>query len=198
MTSDAHAEVTFGLEYEKRYWLPVPNGFPSADDATVEEWAQRICAEYTIGEPWDASPLRELLPDLLVTQFAHLDPERSQALWYCPYGLPAAGFVEIDVEPHVDGADAPLEQLVAGVRSEIEIHPQSITTTALGDGIAFSLVVEDTPATEERAAERHGEIVYAFQPPGAVLVVRMASADDTVLSMMAADARALIESVVVR
>ncbi len=209
MTDATDATVDFDLEYESKFWLPVPGGF-APDGPGVEEWATALIRDYTVAAPFDVPPLDAVLPGLLARQWADLDPERSALLWFCPWGLPPAGYVEILVEPRAEG-EFSWDTHFSMTTSELDIFPQEVRSATLGDGVAFSRVVAieaadgprtaDGPDASDRSDDEptsYGEVTYGFTPGRAVVVIRCVSGESSVLGLMGPDVWEMIESMMVR
>lgn len=185
------------LQYESKWWLLLPNTFPDGQDATVRDWAERTAPLYKASPPWDAPPYDAQLPRHLEEQFAALDPGRSAALWYCPFGLPAVGYVEITLTQRPGGPDLTFEQLTRGLSSRIMFEPQPVTTANLGEGVGFSRARAGEVDPQGNELPDYAETTYLFLPGDSLLVVTARSADPGVLGLMGEELWNLVESITI-
>lgn len=183
--------LTYSLDYEGKWWMPVPSEFPDGADASLEAWAARLTASYPVSEPWNTEPLASRLPELLAVQHRELDPSRTVALWYCPFGLPAAGYVEMFVGDHgSDGSD--LEAIVAALPSEVAMRPTKVRAAGLGDGVGYTRIAPAATGGGSMA-----EMGYLFAPGDeATVIVTARSADPAVIGSMSAELWSIVDSIV--
>ncbi|MDJ0335774.1 MAG: hypothetical protein ACOH10_05955 [Rhodoglobus sp.] len=189
---------TLDLIYESQRWLMLPLEFPDGPDASLEEWTRRIAGKYKVAAEWSEPPYDALLPRHLEDQFTSISPERTAALWYCPYGLPAVAYVHIALSARPGGEDVTAESLVSELSSEIVFELQPVTTAHLGDGVAFSRIrAGETSATGGDDLPGYAEAVYVFLPGESMLVVTARSIDPAVIGLMGEELWNIVESMVI-
>ena len=181
--SVAH-RVSFSLDFEAKWWLPVPVSFPHENDVDVLAWADRLIDERPVGAPWTSEPFESRLRELIAVQYLQLHADRSAALWYCPFGLPAAGVVELFIVPRPDGERVDPAALLAGLQSDLQIRPETVSTGRLGPGIGYTRVWEGV-----------AEMGYVFAPAGASVRVVARSSEPQVLGMMGQELWTVVESI---
>jgi hypothetical protein len=191
---------TLDLTYQSQRWLLLPPDFPDGPDLSLAEWAKRIAATYTVAAPWNEPQFDELLPRHLEEQFMSINPDRTAALWYCPFGLPAAGYVHIALGKRPLGGDVTYETLAAGLRSEVAFELQPVSTAHLGEGVAFTRLragVPGDPAEGTQPLPGYAETVYLFLIGESLLVVTARSVDPTVIGLMGEELWNIVESMTV-
>lgn len=183
------------LDYEAKWFLPVPTAFPSdgADDATA--WVDGLLAEHEVMEPWRDPSRRADLRELLLAQHADLAGHGGVALWYCPFGLPASGVVEIAVEDR-EGRPADPRAELAGLRGDLPVRPVDVRARGLGSGVGYARVFEAGEPTTDAAAPRIAELGYVFTPDACAVAVRARSADPSVVGALSEQLWRLVDSVV--
>ncbi|WP_022889942.1 hypothetical protein [Agromyces italicus] len=181
--------LTYSLDYESKWWLPVPTAFPTESGERLEEWAHRIASSANVAAPWNEPPWSAQLPELLAAQQGGLDAERSGALWYCPYGLPAVGVVQLFIAERDDDDDVDLAAELGPLPSTVAVRPTEVRSAGLGAGIGYSRILADD-AGEATVAE----LGYLFAPSGARVVVLARSADPQMIGLMAPELWALVDS----
>lgn len=180
--------LSYALDYESKWWLPVPTVFPSDADADLPGWARRVAATFPSSAPWNAEPWAALLPQQLEQQHTELDPDRMLALWYCPYGLPAAGYVQMFAMPRAGDADLWAE--LEGLESMVAMRPTAVHAHGLGDGVGYSRILADAEGNATVA-----ELGYLFAPDHATVAVIARSGDPEVIGMMAPELWELVDTV---
>lgn len=191
---------TLDLTYESQRWLLLPRDFSDGPDLNLAEWATRIAATYSIASAWNEPPLAALLPRHLEEQFAAIGPDRTAALWYCPFGLPAAGYVHIALGKRPLGHDVTYETLAVGLRSEVAFELQPVSTAHLGEGVAFTRLragVPGDPADGTEPLPGYAETVYLFLTGKSLLVVTARSVDPAVIALMGEELWNIVESMTV-
>lgn len=191
---------TLDLIYESQRWLMLPREFPDGQDASREEWAKRIASTYSVAPPWNEVPYEAMLPQHLEEQFEAISSQRTAALWYCPFGLPAVAYVHVALSERPGGDDVTAESLVSGLHSQIAFELLPVTTPQLGDGVGFSRIRAGEPsAAGDGSGERPGyaEMVYLFLPGESMLVVTARTLDPAVIGLMGEELWNIVESMVV-
>lgn len=180
--------LSYALDYESKWWLPVPSEFPTAADEDLAGWARRVAATSPSSAPWNTDPWAGFLAQQLEQQYAELDPDRMLALWYCPYGVPAAAYVQMFALPRAGDADLMAE--LAGLTSMVAMRPRAVRARGLGDGVGYSRILGDADGNATVA-----ELGYLFAPEQATVAVIARSADAEVIGMMAPELWELVETV---
>lgn len=180
--------LSYSLDYESKWWLPVPAEFPTDTDADLPAWTRRVAATTPTSAPWDAEPWAGQLARQLEQQYAELDPGRMVALWYCPYGVPAAGYVQMFALPRDGEADLMAE--LAGLQSMVAMRPMAVHANGLGDGVGYSRIIGDRDGNAAVA-----ELGYLFAPEQATVAVIARSGDAEMLGMMAPELWELVDTV---
>ncbi|MGV8882477.1 MAG: hypothetical protein ACOH19_09995 [Rhodoglobus sp.] len=188
--------ATLDLRYEGKWWLLLPNSFPSGDDGNLNEWAARVALQYPAQELWNAAPLQTELASYLTEQFTAIDPERTAALWFCPSGLPADGYVQITLSDDTDMEDVTFEQIVSNLTAQLDFSTEKVSTHNLGEGVAFARV-RAGQVVGDKALPGYGESTYLFHPPGHLLVVSARSADPSVVGLMSESLWDIVESITI-
>jgi len=183
--------LTYSLDYESKWWLPVPAAFPTPEGTRLEEWVDGVVATSNISPAWSESLLAPQLPELLVAQVHGLDPQRAGALWYCPYGLPAAGVVQLFIAERADDDLLTPAEEIASLTSFVAVRPLEVRASGLGPGMGYSRIVGD-----EEAGATVAELGYLFTPPGARVAVIARSGDAESIGLMAPELWALVDSIV--
>lgn len=187
--------LSCSLEYESQYWIPAPDSFPSGDDDSLEMWARRLALQLHASAPWDQQPLRDQLPAMIMQQYSALNPNRTAALLYCPYGLPAIGYAEVVLFERPASEDFAIEQLVSGLESDIVYEPRPVSTGALGRGFGFTRVIAARNADGSASGAGFAEMSYVFEPDNAVVVVTARSAETDAVGLMSPALWTLVESI---
>lgn len=183
--------LTYSLDYESKWWLPVPAAFPTPEGQELEEWARATAASSNISAAWIDSPLTSQLPELLAAQVYGLDPGRSAALWYCPYGLPAAGVAQLFISERADDDLLSPADEIAALPSFVAVRPLEVRAAGLGPGVGYSRIVGD-----EEDGPTLAELGYVFTPPGARVAIIARSGDAESIGLMAPELWALVDSIV--
>lgn len=189
--------LSCSLEYESKWWVPVPASFPSTEDESLEAWARRLALQLQASPPWDQQPLRDQLPEILMQQYNALNPDRTAALLYCPYGLPAVGYVEVVLVARPDSPDFSIEQIVSGLESDIAFEPRSVKTRHLGTGFGFTRIVGGHSTDDSAVKSGFAEMSYVFEPEEAVVIVTARSAEAEAIGMMSPELWAVVESITI-
>ena len=185
---------TLDLAYESKWWLLLPPAFPTEQDADVSAWAERVAGQYASTPPWDAAPYATQLPEFLVKQYDAITPDRTAALWYCPFGLPAVGYVLVTLTERPDGADLGFESMVRGLSSRIDFELLPVETPALGEGVGYSRIRTGDP---EAGKPDYAETTYLFLPGKSLVAVTARSADPAVLGLMGSELWDIVESITI-
>ena len=189
-TSGPYAQqvLSYALDYESKWWLPVPAEFPTDSDADRAGWARRMASTLPASSPWNQDAWAGALPLQLEQQHAELDPESMVALWYCPYGLPAAAYVQMFVVPR-DG-EADLMGELGGLTSLVPMRPTAVRARGLGEGIGYSRILGDA-----EGAATVAELGYLFAPERATIAIVARSGDPEVIGMLAPELWELVDTV---
>ena len=188
LDADAGPMLSYSLDYESKWWLPVPSRFPTETDDDVAGWARRVAATSPTQAPWNEEPWSGFVPQQLEQQFAELDPGRAAALWYCPYGVPAAGYVQLFALAREGDVDLMAE--LDGLTSLVAVRPGAVRANGLGEGVAYSRILGDDEGNATVA-----ELGYLFAPEGATVAIIARSADAAVLGMMAPELWELVDTI---
>lgn len=186
---------TLGLDYQAKWWVLLPNSFPTELDATPEDWARRLVDESNVQSEWDTLEYRSILPQLILEQYAGFETDRTAVLWYVPFGLPAAGYVEITLVERPADFDTSAQAITEGVTSLIEIVPRQVETLVLGEGIGYTRV---TPRQDDDPDDVHGfaEMTYVFWPGDNLVIVSARSREPNVIGLMGEELWNVVETIV--
>lgn len=182
------------LDFESKWWLMLPRGFPTSTDANLAEWAARVAAESNVQDEWQSPDYRPLLPQVLIEQYDGFQAGHTAVLWYAPLGLPATGYATIDVGLRPEGFDPSIAGVTAGVTSLIESPPQAVSTPNLGEGVGFTRL--STPADQADAdVTSFAETSYIFWPGDYLVVIAAKSADPGMMGLMGPELWSIVESI---
>ena len=188
------AETTgYRLDYDAKWFLPVPTAFPDGPDSGAEAWVDRVLAERSIMEPWRDQARRPVLRDLLLAQQREASGHGGAVLWYCPFGLPASGIVELAIEDR-EGRPGDARAELEGLRGELPIRPVEVRAAGLGPGVGYTRVIR--AGGESGSGAQVAEMGYVFTPGGYAVAIRARSADPAVVGLLAEELWRLVDSVV--
>lgn len=188
--------ATLDLKYDAKWWLLLPNSFPSGEDGSVEEWAARVALQYPAQEAWNAPPLDGALAQFLQEQFRAITPQRTAALWFCPSGLPADGYVQITLSDDTNAESVTFAEIVSGLTGQLDFRVENVATHNLGAGVAFARVRAGR-VEGDRTLPDYGETTYLFHPPGHLLAIVARSADPRIVGLMSASLWDIVESITI-
>lgn len=186
----AETVLSYSLDYESKWWLPIPAAFPTPDGTGLEQWSRSIAASSNVSAAWSDSPLAAQLPEMLAAQVLGLDPGRSGAMWYCPYGLPAAGVAQLFISERADDDTLSPADEIRELPSFVAVQHVAVRTAGLGDGVGYSRIVGD-----EEGGPSVAELGYLFTPPGARVAIIARSGDAEAVGLMAPELWALVDTI---
>lgn len=172
------------FDYESKVWLQVPDRFPTRDDQSADEWIDATIESANVDPRWQSEIMMGNLRELMRQQLEARTKESVGLLWFGPHGLPATGYVEIELRSGPDEPDFDLELWARGWSSIIEIFPKQVTAAHLGEGVGFSRAVHVGEGSPDAPPPAISEVVYAFLPRGLLLTVNCVSADPEMIGLM--------------
>lgn len=187
--------IGYRLDYDAKWFLPVPGAFPDAGHESVDAWVDGLLAEHEVMDPWRDAAMRPELRRLLVAQQQDVAGSGVVALWYCPFGLPASAVVEIAVEDR-EGRPGDAGAELDGLRGELPIRPVEVRARGLGPGVGYTRVL--SVGGDADAAARAAELGYVFTPGPHAVAIRARSADPSVVGLLSEHLWSLVDSVVLR
>lgn len=185
--------ATLDLRYEAKWWLLLPQSFPAGEDSSVEEWAARVARQYPTQQAWSEGPFAGSLAQFLQEQFIAISPQRTAALWFCPSGLPADGYVKVTLTADPNAEDVTFAEMVRGLTGQLDFRVENVETDNLGSGIAFARLRAGR-VDGDRTLPDYGETTYLFRPPGHLLFIVARSADPRMVGLMSESLWDIIES----
>jgi len=188
--------ATLDLRYEAKWWVLLPNSFPTGEDRSVEEWAARVAMQYPSQQAWNEPPLAGSLAQFLQQQFLAISPQRTAALWFCPSGLPADGYVQVTLTPDPNAQDVTFNEIVKGLTSQLDFRVENVETHNLGAGIAFARMRAGR-IEGDRTLPDYGETTYLFRPAGYLLFIVARSADPRMVGLMSESLWDIVESITI-
>lgn len=186
------AAIEYGLDYDAKWFLPVPGAFPDTEHERVDSWVDGLLAEHEVMAAWRDEPMRPALRRLLIAQQQAVAESGVVALWYCPFGLPASAVVEIAVEDR-EGRPGDVRAELDGLRGALPIRPVEVRARGLGPGAGYARVLSVGSGAE---AARIAELGYVFTPGPHAVAIRARSADPGIVGLLSEHLWNLVDSVV--